>query len=74
MAGASGHDAQSMYICVDEHPQFIHILGEALNTNGALLYFIVPDCGGTDTIGHCPPYDTTDMCCLYKIVNKKHKW
>ena len=57
MAGASGHDAPSMYRCVDEHPQFIHILGEALNTNGALLYFIVPDCGGTDTIGHCPPYD-----------------
>ena len=52
MAGASGHDAPSMYRCVDEHPQFIHILGEALNTNGALLYFIVPDCGGTDTIGH----------------------
>ena len=39
--------------------QYIDVNGESLNTDGALLYFIKPDCSGAQTIGHCPPYDAT---------------
>ena len=42
------------YECVDEHPEYIS--GHSANTDGALFYFVVPDCDGAGTIGHSPPY------------------
>ena len=42
------------YECVDKDPQYIS--GLSADTNGALFYFVVPDCDGFGTIGHCPPY------------------
>ena len=59
MSGSTAQNAPSTYQCVDENPQYIHVNGESLNTDGALLYFIKPDCSGAQTIGHCPPYDAT---------------
>ena len=47
---------RTMYECVDENPEYIS--GHSANTNGALFYFVIPDCDGDGTIGHCPPYDS----------------
>ena len=57
MAGHVSHSSPSSYRCVDQNPQHIDMGEENRNTNGALLYFIKPDCYGTQTTGHCPPYD-----------------
>ena len=44
----------STYECADKTPQYI--AGQGADTNGALFYFIKPDCEGAGTIAHCPPY------------------
>ena len=55
----SGHHTQNhgtTYECVDKNPQYIS--GHSADTNGALFYFVTPDCDGLGTTGHCPPYDS----------------
>ena len=49
-----GHAHPATYECVDKSPQYI--TGQHGDTNGALFYFVKPDCSGDGTIGHCPPY------------------
>ena len=44
----------STYECVDKNPEYISGLSD--NTNGALFYFVGPDCSGPGTTRHCPPY------------------
>ena len=44
----------STYECVDKTPQYI--AGQGADTNGALFYFVRPQCSGVGTLGHCPPY------------------
>ena len=56
MASYTGHKHQSTYECVDQHPEYI--TGHHADTNGALFYFVSPDCSGTATVGHCPPYNS----------------
>ena len=53
MSGISAHTYN--YVCVDASPEYI--IGQHGNTNGALLYFVKPDCDGDGTTGHCPPYE-----------------
>ena len=50
------HTHPMTYECVDKNPEYIS--GQSANTDGALFYFVIPDCSGTGTIGHCPPYDS----------------
>ena len=45
---------RSTFECVDAQPEYIN--GHFGDTNGALFYFIKPDCEGAGTIAHCPPY------------------
>jgi len=56
MASYTGHKHQSTYECVDQHPEYIS--GHAGDSNGALFYFVSPDCSSAGTVGHCPPYNT----------------
>ena len=55
MANTVGYNQPTTYECVDGQPEYI--AGHSGNTNGALFYFVKPDCSSTGTIGHCPPYD-----------------
>lgn len=45
---------RATFECVDESPEYI--TGHGANRNGALFYFVKPDCDGDGDIGHCPPY------------------
>ena len=42
------------YECVDASPEYIN--GHSDNSDGALFFFVKPDCGGHGRLGHCPPY------------------
>ena len=54
MSEKNVHPHSATYECVDKSPQYI--TGQHGDTNGALFYFVKPDCSGDGTIGHCPPY------------------
>ena len=70
MASYTGHKHQSTYECVDQHPEYI--TGHHANTNGALFYFVSPDCSGTATVGHCPPYNTGKQLTIVLSVQNRH--
>lgn len=50
----TGTTKRNTYECVDEHPEYLQ--GHSANKNGALFYFVKPDCDGEGDTGHCPPY------------------
>ena len=54
------HGSGKNYICVDKNPSFI--LGGSRNTEGALLYPVVSECGALP----CPPYksDKVVLCVI----------
>ena len=59
MTGHQNHDNPKTYECVDKNPEYVS--GHNTNTDGALFYFVIPDCSGagtTGTIAHCPPYES----------------
>ena len=45
--------ARNTFECVDDSPEYLSGLGS--NYNGALFYFVRPDCSSTGTIGYCQP-------------------
>ena len=47
MSGYHGHNHGTTYECVDKNPQYIS--GHSANTDGALFYFVIPDCDGAVT-------------------------
>lgn len=55
MAGKSDNTHPTTYECVDASPEYI--TDSHNNTNGALFYFVKPDCYGFGTTAHCPPYN-----------------
>ena len=50
MTSLNSH-ARTTFECVDENPEYLSGLGS--NYNGALFYFVRPDCSSTGTIGYC---------------------
>ena len=54
MSEYDGSTHPSTFECVDVNPQYIS--GYSGSTNGALFYFIKPDCSGEGTIGDCTYY------------------
>ena len=50
---------RATYECVDDSPEYV--IGQHANTDGALFYFVKPDCSGDGTIGHCPPYSSNKL-------------
>ena len=54
MTDSQGHPHPMTYECVDKDPEYI--TGYSGNEDGALFYFVKPDCDGRGTIAHCPPY------------------
>ena len=52
------------YECLDKNPEYIS--GQSAHTNGAQFYFVIPDCSGTGTIGHCPPYGHKQLTCAVR--------
>ena len=52
----------STYECVDQNPEYVS--GQGGQTDGALFYFVKPDCDGMGTIGHCPPYGNKQLTCV----------
>ena len=54
------HKHSSTFECIDDKPEYIE--GQAGNSEGALFYFIRPDCG---TGVPCPPYDSSrELTCV----------
>ena len=46
--------SRTTYECIDTHPEYV--AGSTDNSDGALFYFVKPDCSGTGRLGHCFPY------------------
>ena len=66
------------YECVDSDPRLI--VDSSANTNGALLSFVVPQCGTNyweGPLGHCPPYiEHRQITCVVctKWMNSVFMW
>lgn len=55
--------AASTFECVDSEPEYLRGMNQ--DTDGALFYFVKPDCVSAGTIGQCPPYkDDWQLTCV----------
>lgn len=60
MSGHYAHERAYEYKCIDSNPEVI--AGKSRDENGALFYFVEPECS---SIGHCPPYiDYAELTCV----------
>ena len=60
--------SRTTYECVDTQPDYV--VGSADNSDGALFYFVNPDCSGHGRLGHCPPYvEDRQLTCV--VCSKK---
>ena len=52
MTGHQNHDNPKTYECVDKNPEYVS--GHNTNTDGALFYFVIPDCSGAGSQEQLP--------------------